>query len=84
MCGTTWTGILRGNEQDINLAFNGLYNHRATEGELEFLNMEKTVAKFWTTKERMEKYFKDSFYFRFFQQIAFEVQRQKVRIQKIS
>jgi hypothetical protein len=57
-CGSVWLMILRGNEADIELAYNGLYNFGATGGKvLDYTDHTKTTAKFWSNEERMYKFF---------------------------
>jgi len=53
--GSNWLVILNGNEEDIELAFNSFWNHGATSGSLEYNSL--TNATFWTTPDKMRKYF---------------------------
>lgn len=60
--GTAWLGILRGKTEEIELAFNGLFNYRATEGRLDYKDHCQTVATFWTNKKKMRRYFINRYY----------------------
>lgn len=60
--GTAWLGILRGPTEQIELAFNGFYNYRATEGKLEYQDGCQTIATFWTSKKKMRRYFINRYY----------------------
>jgi hypothetical protein len=55
--GSTWLMILRGPTKEIELTFNGLFNFCATGGELTYQNEAKTLATFWSSKEKMRKFF---------------------------
>lgn len=60
--GSQWLMIMRGEENDILLAFNGMWNYGATSGEIDFTDHAKTVAKFWSDEKKMLKYFKNRFW----------------------
>ena len=60
--GSAWLMILKGTTEDINLAFNGLFNLGATNGELEFRDHIHTVATFWSDEKSMEKFFFNKFF----------------------
>ena len=64
-CGTVWLMVLRGSQEQIELAFNGLFNFNATSGKLEYVDHTKTVATFWSNSERMYKYFFNRHYLKF-------------------
>lgn len=53
--GTSWLGKLCGSKSDIELVFNGLYNLKATSGELDYSF--DGSATFWTSKKQMSQYF---------------------------
>lgn len=55
--GSCWCCILRGSTENIDLVFNGFYNLCATNGEYQFFDHLKTVAVFWSTRERMRRFF---------------------------
>lgn len=55
--GTSWVGILRGSEENIETVFNGLFNHGATNGSHEFQDHAKTVSVFWTSEQAMLTFF---------------------------
>jgi hypothetical protein len=58
-CGSKWLVILSGEtEKDIEMAFNGLFNFCATNGKLTFTNHLKTLAYFWSSEEKMRRYFR--------------------------
>jgi len=61
--GSTWLMILRGTKNDIELTFNGLYNLRATDGSLTYQNEAKTMATFWSSKEKMKRFFQNKYSF---------------------
>jgi len=52
-CGTNWAVFIRGSFDDIEQEFNAMWNHGATNGEMEWQTPEN--AYFWTTKEKLEK-----------------------------
>ena len=64
-CGSVWLMILRGKENDILTAFNGLWNLKATSGELDFTTHDKTVAKFWSSPVKMREFFFNTHYLKF-------------------
>lgn len=55
--GSNWLMVMRGNEENILLVFNGLWNYGATSGELEFTDHVKTTATFWSNEEKMTRFF---------------------------
>lgn len=55
--GSSWLMILRGATEEIELAFNGLFNFCATNGELTYCDHLQTVATFWSSEEAMDKFF---------------------------
>jgi hypothetical protein len=70
-CGSWWLMILEGAEADIELCFNGLWNHGAidvsveradgsTYNGLDYTDNTRTKAKFWSTPEKMRKFFFNS------------------------
>lgn len=61
--GSSWLGILRGSTENINLVFNSLFNHGATNSEFEWRDHLQTVATFYTSEEKMRDYM---FRYRFF------------------
>jgi hypothetical protein len=61
-CGSGWLGILRGPTEQIELAFNGLYNLRGTNGKLEYQDHLRMVATFWTNERNMRRFFFNYFY----------------------
>lgn len=62
--GTTWLMVLKGSEENINLVFNGLYNFCATGGKLDFTEQSHTTATFWSSREQMERFFENLYFFR--------------------
>lgn len=61
-CGSSWLGILRGRLDDIEAVFRGLWNLRATSGELEYRDAAQTIATFWTTPKNMRRFFFNHFF----------------------
>lgn len=70
-CGSYWLMILEGKESDIELVFNGLWNHGATNvsveqvdgsiyNGLDYTDNSRTKAVFWSTPEKMYKFFYNS------------------------
>jgi hypothetical protein len=61
--GSKWLIILRGPENEIELTFNGLYNHMATNGNLRYSSKApgNAVATFWSTAGDMWNCFKNKF-----------------------
>lgn len=55
--GSAWLIILRGKTEDIELAFNGLYNLSATNGKLVYEDHMQLVATFWSDEKAMRKFF---------------------------
>jgi len=55
--GSVWLMVLRGKEEEILLVFNGLWNLKATSGELEFTDHNRSIAKFWSSEKRMYQFF---------------------------
>jgi hypothetical protein len=53
----TWLIILRGSAQDIERVSYGLYNFRATNGELSWRNHAKTTATIWSSRAAMRRFF---------------------------
>lgn len=49
--------ILKGNTEEIDLAFNGLFNLGATNGSYEFRDHLQTVAVFWSDETSMQRFF---------------------------
>lgn len=49
--------VLRGAQEEIELAFNGLFNFMASSGSLEYTTGDKTVAKFWSSEVKMRQFF---------------------------
>ena len=60
--GSAWKGILRGSTENIELAFNGLYNLCATSGDYKFHDHLQCVCTFWTDKRSMRRFFFNQFY----------------------
>jgi hypothetical protein len=56
-CGSVWLMVLRGSQEEIEQAFNGLFNFNATSGQLEYTSLERNVATFWTKPARMRQFF---------------------------
>jgi hypothetical protein len=61
--GGKWVGLLMGAHEEIELAFNSLFNHGATNGALQYLNAEQTSGYFWTTATKMIRYFERKYEF---------------------
>lgn len=61
--GSAWLIILRGKEEDIELAYNSLYNLCATPNRctLEFPEQTKTVATFWTDEQNLLRYWRNRY-----------------------
>lgn len=60
--GSSWLGILRGPTENIKLAFNGLFNLCATNGEIDFQDHLQLLATFWSNRKAMRRYFFNRFY----------------------
>lgn len=60
--GSAWLMILKGSTEEIDLAFNGLFNLCATNGSYEFRDHLKTVAVFWSDESSMERFFFNQFF----------------------
>ena len=57
-CLPKWIVILKGKEQDIELAFNGFFNFCAANGELNWRDgSARSVATFYSSPRKMEKFF---------------------------
>lgn len=52
-CGTNWAVFIRGAADDVEREFYGMYNHGATDGEIQWQTPEN--AYFWTTREKLAK-----------------------------
>ena len=59
----TWLAILRGSPEQIELAFNAMYNWGATNGEMQYFDHSQTVAIFWTSEEKLLRCFYNQFRF---------------------
>jgi len=59
--GSAWLGILRGPTEQIEQVFNGLFNLRATNGEMNYFDHSKTVAVFWTSKPALIRFFRNQY-----------------------
>lgn len=59
--GSAWLGILRGPTEQIEQVFNGLFNLRATNGEMNYFDHCKTVATFWTSKPALIRFFRNQY-----------------------
>ena len=59
--GSNWILILEGPESEIELTFNGLYNWGAAQNKdgngPDYIDEEKSIARVWTNKKRMWKFF---------------------------
>lgn len=56
--GTSFVAILRGKTEDIETAFNGLFNFGATNARAPiYYNHTKTTAIVWTSREQLRKFF---------------------------
>ena len=60
--GSAWLGILRGSTENIELAFNSLFNLCATNGSKEYQDHLELIATFWTDKHAMRRYFFNRYY----------------------
>lgn len=60
--GSAWLGVLRGATDNIELAFNGLYNFCATNGSLSYQDHVKCVATFWSDRKGMRRFFFNQHY----------------------
>jgi hypothetical protein len=60
--GSAWLCILRGPTEQIGLAFNGLFNLCATNGEMEFQDHLEMVATFWTDRRAMRRFFFNQYF----------------------
>lgn len=60
--GSAWLGILRGASEQIELAFNGLFNLCATNGEHEFQDHLRCVSVFWSSRNAMRRFFFNQYY----------------------
>ena len=52
-CGTNWAVFIRGAADDVEYEFYGMYNHGATDGEIQWQTPEN--AYFWTTQKKLKK-----------------------------
>lgn len=55
--GSTWALIMRGKTESIEAATNGLFNWKATSGDVEFHDLAETVGVIWTNEDSMEHFF---------------------------
>jgi hypothetical protein len=55
--GSAWLCVLRGNTENIDLVFNGLFNLCATNGDYQFFDHLQTVAVFWSDRKAMRRFF---------------------------
>jgi hypothetical protein len=55
--GSSWLIVLRGATEQIESAFNGLFNFCATNGQLTYQDHLQTVATFWSSEEAMDNFF---------------------------
>lgn len=60
--GSAWLGILRGSTDNIELAFNSLFNHCATSGEHQFQDHLQCVSLFWSDRRAMRRYFFNQYF----------------------
>lgn len=60
--GSAWLGILRGPTEQIELAFNGLFNLCATNGKHEFQDHLEMTSLFWTSRRAMRRFFFNRFF----------------------
>lgn len=60
--GSAWLGILRGATENIELAFNGLFNHCATNGEHQFQDHLQCVSSFWSDRRAMRRFFFNQYF----------------------
>lgn len=56
--GTSWSIVMRGSKQEIDYIFNAMFNYGATNNAHYNFNDAETEASFFTTKDRMTKFFK--------------------------
>ena len=56
--GTSWSIVMRGSKQEIDYIFNAMFNYGATNDAHYNFNNTETEASFFTTKERLTKFFK--------------------------
>ena len=56
--GTSWSIVMRGSKQEIDWLFNAFFNFGATNDNHYNFNDAETEASFFTTKDRMTKFFK--------------------------
>ena len=56
--GTSWSIVMRGSKQEIDWLFNAFFNFGATNDAHYNWNDAETEASFFTTKDRMTKFFK--------------------------
>jgi hypothetical protein len=54
--------VLNGKEEEIELAFNGLFNLCATSGQLRYTDHTRTCATFWSKEKSMKRFFFNSDY----------------------
>lgn len=59
----TWLIILRGSTEEIELAFNAMYNWGATNGEMQYFDHSQTVAIFWTSERKLLRCFYNQYRF---------------------
>lgn len=55
--GSAWLGILRGPTEQIERAFNGLFNLGGANGEHEFQDHLSMLTLFWTSKKGLRRFF---------------------------
>ena len=59
--GTVWAvGIETENPEEMQQQIYSFYNHGATDSKVDMIEMTPTFSYFWTTKEKLEKYFLNS------------------------
>ena len=59
--GTVWAvGIETENPEEMQQQIYSFYNHGATDSRVDMIEMTPTFSYFWTTKEKLEKYFLNS------------------------
>lgn len=61
--GSAWLCILRGQPEQVQTAFNGLFNLCATNGELEQQDHLGVVNTFWSNRRAMRRFFFNRFFF---------------------
>ena len=59
--GTVWAvGIETQNSERMEQQFNSFFNHGAVDATADLIEMSPTFSYIWTTKEKLEKYFRNS------------------------